>query len=401
MPRHLIAQEGDIPAGSARTVEIEGADPVAVFRTDDGTLYATSDTCTHESWSLGDEGDLEGHEVLCPLHLARFDLATGKPLCLPATEALEIYTLEVDGQGAVYLVMPDLPVIPGMFGAERRNTLMDSTASLPTPDNPAEYPAHHSPSDHGSSILSRAFDLLNAFDSSSRVLTLNELAAITGLPKSTVHRLARRLTELGAIEQHRSGFRIGLRMLRYGNIAPALGMRDRALPYLISLQRVTRQPAHLAVLRGCDVVYLDKVTCSTVQVRPEIGTRLPATCTAVGKAMLAFEDPETVEAVLPQSPLPALTPASVRGRDAMLGQLAAARHDGIASEREEAQRGYACIAAPLLVNGYPVGGISVCHPSAVPLPRGAANALREAAHAISLAIARHVQLSPENFPREL
>jgi nitrite reductase/ring-hydroxylating ferredoxin subunit len=81
---------------------VQGDVPIALFRTDDGEFYATADTCTHEKWSLGEDSDLDGDEVVCPLHMARFDLRTGKPLCFPATVALETFGVEIE-DGKVYV----------------------------------------------------------------------------------------------------------------------------------------------------------------------------------------------------------------------------------------------------------------------------------------------------------
>lgn len=94
--RLLACTVDDLAPGTSMT--LDGPQPaIALHRTESGAFFATADTCTHEDWSLGDEGDLEGNELVCPLHMARFDLATGKPLCLPATLALATYRVEVDG----------------------------------------------------------------------------------------------------------------------------------------------------------------------------------------------------------------------------------------------------------------------------------------------------------------
>jgi len=82
---------------------LEGAIRIALFRTEDGQFFATADTCTHEQWSLGEDGDLEGEEIVCPLHMARFDLRTGRALCLPATAALQTFAVEIEGD-KVYVV---------------------------------------------------------------------------------------------------------------------------------------------------------------------------------------------------------------------------------------------------------------------------------------------------------
>lgn len=67
---------------------------VALFRVD-GEFYATADTCTHEDWSLGDDGDVEGYEVICALHQARFDVRTGEATGFPATAPLQTYPVVV------------------------------------------------------------------------------------------------------------------------------------------------------------------------------------------------------------------------------------------------------------------------------------------------------------------
>jgi nitrite reductase/ring-hydroxylating ferredoxin subunit len=105
MRRHLAATTDDMEAGTAKTIKFEDVEPIALFRTEDGEFHATSDTCTHEKWSLGEDSDLEGTEVLCPLHMARFDVRTGKALCLPATEPLATYAVEVDDDGNVYVIV--------------------------------------------------------------------------------------------------------------------------------------------------------------------------------------------------------------------------------------------------------------------------------------------------------
>jgi nitrite reductase/ring-hydroxylating ferredoxin subunit len=101
--RILACHLDEFAPGTSMTVEAAG--PIALFRTDDGRLYATDDTCTHEKWSLGEDSDLDGTEVTCPLHMARFDLVTGEALCFPATIALRTYEVEVDSDGSVHVVV--------------------------------------------------------------------------------------------------------------------------------------------------------------------------------------------------------------------------------------------------------------------------------------------------------
>jgi nitrite reductase/ring-hydroxylating ferredoxin subunit len=99
--RRFACAVDDLANGESMTVP--GDVPVALFRNDEGEFFATADTCTHEDWSLGEDSDLEGDEVVCPLHMARFDIRSGQPLCLPATAALTTFEVQVE-DGKVYVV---------------------------------------------------------------------------------------------------------------------------------------------------------------------------------------------------------------------------------------------------------------------------------------------------------
>lgn len=100
MKRRLACTVDDLKPGESMTLT---GDEIALHRAEDGTFFATADSCTHEKWSLGSEGEIEGNEIVCPLHLARFEMASGKPLCLPATVALATYQVEVDGD-RIYII---------------------------------------------------------------------------------------------------------------------------------------------------------------------------------------------------------------------------------------------------------------------------------------------------------
>jgi 3-phenylpropionate/trans-cinnamate dioxygenase ferredoxin component len=85
---------GDVAPGTALAVEVDGVD-VAVVR-DGDSWYAIRDECSHAAIALS-EGDVEGCEIECWLHGSRFDLRTGKPTGLPATEPVAVYPVTVQG----------------------------------------------------------------------------------------------------------------------------------------------------------------------------------------------------------------------------------------------------------------------------------------------------------------
>ena len=84
----------EVTEGNALAVTVDGVD-VALVR-DGDEVYAIRDECSHAAIALS-EGDVEGCEIECWLHGSRFDLRTGKPTCLPATEPVAIYPVTVDG----------------------------------------------------------------------------------------------------------------------------------------------------------------------------------------------------------------------------------------------------------------------------------------------------------------
>jgi nitrite reductase/ring-hydroxylating ferredoxin subunit len=104
MERVLACLASDVEKGSSQTLELAGR-KVALFRNSDGNFFATQDSCTHEQWSLGEDSDLEGNQVTCPLHMACFDIRSGAALSLPATEALTTYPVDVDPDEKVYIVI--------------------------------------------------------------------------------------------------------------------------------------------------------------------------------------------------------------------------------------------------------------------------------------------------------
>ncbi|MCK0113775.1 non-heme iron oxygenase ferredoxin subunit [Ornithinimicrobium sp. F0845] len=86
----------DLPEVGAVQASFDGR-LVAVARDSSGRVHAFDDTCTHANVSLS-EGDVEGHTVECWLHGSRFDMTTGEPTGLPATQPIAIHTVKIEGE---------------------------------------------------------------------------------------------------------------------------------------------------------------------------------------------------------------------------------------------------------------------------------------------------------------
>lgn len=237
------------------------------------------------------------------------------------------------------------------------------------------------------SILAKAFDLLRVFDVSNRVLTLTELARAADLPKSTVHRLLARLVELDVIEPTDEGYRISLSMARLAALSPANLMRDVALPHMAQLHHWSGHTVTLGVLRDFDTVILEQV--GSTAWHPEayqVSARIPAHCSVLGKALLAWDPREALETMLP-NPLRAVTPATITDRDVLMSQLRQIRATNVAHQLDESLEGIAGIASAIIIKGEAVGALGIVHPSSVQLPPQASQALLSTVTRLSTEIA--------------
>lgn len=215
------------------------------------------------------------------------------------------------------------------------------------------------PIDQPASILSKAFDVLGSFGPERRVLTLTEISRASGLPKSTVHRIIRRLIPLGVIEPHGAGFKVGLPMRRFASAMPIESLRQSALPHLGALHRWSGRHAHLAGLRGDRVVFVERFLVPNQDLpSADPGSDLPAHATALGKAMLAFVGPDELDAMLTQ-PLERVTPATIVDPEDLRSELAGIRRRRLAVARRESHPDVTCVAAPILIRGRAVGAISL------------------------------------------
>jgi nitrite reductase/ring-hydroxylating ferredoxin subunit len=101
--RVWVASLDDLAVGGVRQVDVDGR-TVCLARTVDGEIFAVDDTCTHEEESLS-EGWLDGSCIECPAHNSIFDLRTGEPTTLPATEPVATYVVTIDGDD-IFVTVP-------------------------------------------------------------------------------------------------------------------------------------------------------------------------------------------------------------------------------------------------------------------------------------------------------
>lgn len=89
-----VASVQEVPDGGRKSIVVDDL-PALLLRVGDD-FYCIEDVCTHDGQPLTN-GPVEGCAITCPRHGARFDLKTGKALCMPATEPVRTFPVEVRG----------------------------------------------------------------------------------------------------------------------------------------------------------------------------------------------------------------------------------------------------------------------------------------------------------------
>ncbi|TFV64314.1 IclR family transcriptional regulator [Geodermatophilus sp. DF01-2] len=248
------------------------------------------------------------------------------------------------------------------------------------------------------SMVERMTLILDAFDGRSTRLALEDVARRTHLPRSTAHRILDQLVRLAWLEHTPFGYRLGQRALGLGGRDGGFEeIRVAAAPLLHELQIKTGMVIHLAVLDGADVYYLDKVGGRFAAVVPSrVGGRAPAHSTALGKAMLAWLEPEQVDVQMGQA-IGRLTSRTIADLSTLHQELNRIRQRrGLAFERGECFAEISCVAAAIRGPEGPLASISLVGDARTPLEK-VAPLVVDAARQVSLSL--HPNLDSGRRPR--
>lgn len=200
--------------------------------------------------------------------------------------------------------------------------------------------------------VERAFDLLELFLEDAE-LSPPEITAKLGLPRTTVHELVGTLTARGYLtptNEDRTRFRLGVRSFHLGAAyAERLDLAREGQAIAEEIAQQCDETVHIGVLDNTDVYYIAKVDSThPVRMVSAVGKRLPAHCTAVGKALLACLPKARFTELYPSARLTAMTSNSISTRKALRQELdqIIANH-GLAREYCESNEAVACVAAPV------------------------------------------------------
>ncbi|HEX7582217.1 MAG TPA: IclR family transcriptional regulator [Gaiellaceae bacterium] len=206
-----------------------------------------------------------------------------------------------------------------------------------------------------SQSLARGLAILSTFHSDRPLIGVSELSRGLELSRSTVHRYVATLAKLGYLQQDPDSkrYRLGPKVLDLGFSAlNSMDLLEVSAPHLRRLSDETQRTVNVAILDGIDVVYIERCRAARpgqqeIDLNLHVGARLPAYCTAMGKAILAFVSEERLEEVIERIDFVPRGPNTLTDPKAFRQELVKVRASGIAINDEELAYGLRSIAAPI------------------------------------------------------
>lgn len=211
----------------------------------------------------------------------------------------------------------------------------------------------------------KSMSILNLFRSHHK-LTLNEIVQLSGIPKTSVHRMVGSLEDMGFITKDREGYySLGLLLLEFGQlVAERLDLRKIALPIMESLRDNVDEAVNLIVKDNKEALYVEKLdTRHPVRLFTKVGRRSPLYAGACSRAILAFLPDEERDEYLNEIELKPYGQGTIVDKQKLKIILEQSRQDGYAISYSELENNTCSVAAPIFdYTGHVVGGLSVAGP---------------------------------------
>ena len=200
--------------------------------------------------------------------------------------------------------------------------------------------------------VKRAFEIIELLARQGEGSNISEIRRELQLPLSSVAAIVYTLTDLGFLErdEQTSRYRLSVKMFGIARCAQdRMELIAQCSSLLEELVQASKLTGHLAVLRGTESIYVDRVQSNgLLQFQSYIGMRWPAHISAVGKALLAFQPKAELKRLLKGITLTKATPQTITSKRLLERQLDEIRSRGYAWELNEGEVGVGCVAAPIL-----------------------------------------------------
>ncbi len=215
--------------------------------------------------------------------------------------------------------------------------------------------------------VAKALAIIDLLALKQRAMSLGEIADEMDLPKSTAHGLISTMRDFGYLEQSYfdGSYRLGVRFFEIGNVvASNWDVRKAAAPFIQKLVNDIEETVHLVVLDKGEVLYIDKLESNhSIRIVSQVGTRLPAHCTGVGKAMLAYLESDEVDYIIKTKGLTSYTQNTITDPNILKAELQEIRVSGYAVDNGEIMASLRCVAAPIMNHkGNACAAISISGP---------------------------------------
>ena len=200
--------------------------------------------------------------------------------------------------------------------------------------------------------IGRALEVLNCFDGQTP-LSLKEISNQMQLPESSLFRVLRTLEHHEYLQQHRDGtYQLSPRLIFGWLVRAAEHVKEVARPEMEKLVNAFNETASLAYLFDDRIHVLDCLeTFHEIRMTNKIGRVLPPHCSAMGKAITAFQERELADRMLEVYGLTPRTEHTITDRKKLFAEFEQIRKTGIAWDREESIRGGICFSAPMRMEG--------------------------------------------------
>jgi DNA-binding IclR family transcriptional regulator len=183
-----------------------------------------------------------------------------------------------------------------------------------------------------------------------KALTVTEVASALTINRAGSHRFLATLRDLGYVEKNEENrYQLTFRIFEMGmKVADRSDIRQEAHNYMREISVIFRETVNLGFWDGKDILHLDKIdSLEILRIDAPLGSKTPAYCTALGKAILAHLSPKELSAYLSRTRLVPHGPNTIVSKKKFREELKKIRQQGYALDDEELAEGLRCIAAPI------------------------------------------------------
>jgi IclR family pca regulon transcriptional regulator len=232
--------------------------------------------------------------------------------------------------GSYRKMMAKIPLDQGSKSATKNNTLIDRDPFVQS--------------------FARGLSIIKCFDAENPAMTLSQIAERVNLSRAAARRFLLTLENLGYVSLEGRNFQLTAKVLDLGyGYLSSLSLPEIAQPHLETLASRVHESASASVLDGTDIIYVARVPIRRIMsVKINIGTRMPAHATSMGRVLLAGLSSPELKALISNFDLPKYTKNTITSKSVLLQEINKVRIQGWSINDQELEYGLRSIAVPIL-----------------------------------------------------